>query len=68
MTPFFWIALALLVLNAVPAVVSFVLYLGSGDDLWQERAVRFYRWSVLVVLITFNITIFKHIVVTIINW
>ena len=68
MTPFLWFALALLVLNAVPAVVSFALYLSSGDDRWQERAVRFYRWSVLVVLTTFNITIFKHIIVTIINW
>ena len=68
MTPFLWIALALLLLNAVPALVSFALYLGSGSAVWLERALRFYRWSVLVVLTTFNITIFKHIIVTIINW
>ena len=68
MTPFLWVALVLLALTAVPAVVSFVFYLSSGIDLWQERAVRFYRWAVLVVLITFNITIFKHIILTIIHW
>ena len=68
MTPFFWIALLLLVATAGLAIVSFALYLGSGMALWQERAVRFFRWAVLVVLATFNITIFKHIVVAIIHW
>ena len=68
MTAFYWIALALFVAAAVPAVVMFALYLGSGNDLLRERAVRFYRWAVLVVLITFNITIFKHIILTIIHW
>lgn len=64
MTPFLWIALALLVLTGVPAAVSFALYLTSGSDLWQARAVRFWRWAVLVVLITFNVTIFKHVFIT----
>ena len=68
MTPFLWLALVLFVLCAVPAVVSFALYLSSGIDLWQHRAVRFYRWAVLVVLVTFNFTIFKHIVLTIVHW
>ena len=68
MTPFFWIALLLLVVTGGVAIVSFGLYLGSGMALWQERAVRFFRWSVVVVLATFNVTIFKHIVMTIIHW
>ena len=68
MTPLFWVACALLLLTAVPALVSFVLYLGSGSSLWQERALRLYRWAVLVVLVTFNITIFKHIILTLVHW
>lgn len=64
MTPFLWFAVAMLVLTAVPATVSFALYLGTGIDLWQARALRFWRWAVLVVLITFNVTIFKHVFLT----
>ena len=68
MTRFFWIALLLLALTGGAAIVSFALYLGSGMALWQERAVRFFRWAVVIVLATFNIAIFKRIVLTIIHW
>ncbi len=68
MTPLHWIALALFMAAALPAVVSFMLYLGNGNDLLRERAARFYRWAVLVVLVTFNIAIFKHIILIIIHW
>ena len=68
MTPFFWIALLLLALTGGAAIVSFALYLGSGIALWHERAVRFFRWAVVVVLATFNIAIFKRIVLIIVHW
>lgn len=68
MNAFLWFALALFVLTAVPCVLYFGAYLSSGENRMREIAVRFFRWSSLVVLITFNITIFKHIILTIIHW
>ena len=68
MTLFYWIALSLLVLTGGAAIVSFALYLGSGMALWRERATRFFRLAVVVVLATFNIAIVKRIVLVIIHW
>jgi len=68
MNPFLWFALAVFVLTALPCVLYFGAYLATGEDRFRALALRFYRWSSLVVLITFNITIFKHIILTIINW
>jgi len=65
---FFWFAFALFVLNAVPCVLFFGSYLAGGEDRKRAIAVRFFRWSALVVLTTFNITIFRHIILIIIHW
>ena len=65
MSPFLWFALAVFVLTALPCALYFAAYLARGDDRLRAQALRFYRWSALVVLITFNITIFKHIILTI---
>lgn len=68
MTPFLWFALVLFVLTALPCVLYFGAYLATGEDRTREISVRFFRWASLVVLVTFNISIFKHIILTIINW
>lgn len=68
MTAFLWFAFALFVLTALPCVLYFGAYLASGEDRLRTMAVRFFRWSSLVVLVTFNISIFKHIILIIINW
>ena len=65
---FFWFAFALFVLTALPCVLYFGAYLATGEDRLRTLAVRFFRWSSLVVLVTFNITIFRHIVLIIIHW
>jgi hypothetical protein len=65
MNPFLWFALAVFVAMALPCVLYFGAYLATGKDNLRTLAIRFYRWSSLVVLITFNITIFKHIILTI---
>ncbi len=65
---FFWSAFVLFMLTAVPCVLYFGAYLANGDDRLRAQALRFYRWSALVVLITFNITIFRHIILIIIHW
>lgn len=68
MKVFYWIAGTLFVLVAVPCVIYFGRYLATGDDRMRFVAVRFFRWSSLVVLTTFNISIFRHIILIIINW
>ena len=67
MTPFLWIALAFFVAMALPCALYFGAYLGTGTLRFRLLALRFFRWSSLVVLITFNIEIFKHIVLTILG-
>ena len=68
MNLFLRFALALFVMTALPCVLYFGAYLGTGEDRTRQLAVRFFRWASLVVLVTFNITIFKHIVLIIIHW
>jgi hypothetical protein len=65
MTPFLWFALAVFAATALPCALYFGAYLATGEDRLRAMALRFYRWSSLVVLVTFNITIFKHIILTI---
>jgi hypothetical protein len=68
MNVFLWIAFALFVLTAGPCVLYFGAYLATGEDRLRTLAVRFYRWAALVVLTTFNISIFRHIALIIIHW
>ena len=68
MTVFLWIALVLFLLTALPCVVYFGAYLFTGEAHPRIQAVRFFRWSSLIVLIAFNISIFRHIVLIIIHW
>ena len=55
-------------LTALPSAVYFGTYLFTGEHHPRVQAVRFFRWATLVVLITFNISIFRHIVLIIIHW
>jgi hypothetical protein len=64
MNAFLWFALAVFVATALPCVLYFGAYVATGEDRLRTMALRFYRWSSLVVLITFNITIFKHVILT----
>lgn len=68
MTVFYWIAFVLFVLVAAPCVFFFARYLGTGEDKQRFIAVRFYRWSALIALTTFNVSIFRRIILIIINW
>jgi hypothetical protein len=65
---FLWSALAVFVMMALPCVLYFGAYLATGEDRTREISVRFFRWSSLVVLVTFNISIFRHIILILINW
>ena len=68
MKVFYWIAFVILLTVAIPCVLYFGAYLASGQDRLRLIAVRFFRWSTLVVLTTFNIAIFRHIILILIHW
>jgi hypothetical protein len=68
MTVFYWIASILFLAVAAPCAFFFARYLATGDDRQRFLAVRFYRWAALVALATFNISIFRRIILIIIHW
>jgi hypothetical protein len=54
-------------LGAISAVM-FTIYIVRGDDEWMPRARSFGRWCWAAVLVWFNIEIWRHVVLIIINW
>ncbi|MBN9204377.1 hypothetical protein [Methylibium petroleiphilum] len=68
MTVFWWIVGVLLMGTGGTAAVTFALYVSSGEDRYMDVARAAWRWTIVFALGAFNITIFKHIVLTLINW
>ncbi len=58
----FWIGGALLLLTASAAALCLVLHLSTGEPVPLARARVLVRWSVVVVLATFNGWIFDRVV------
>jgi cytochrome b subunit of formate dehydrogenase len=58
----FWISGVLVVLLAVPSAFFFALHLSTGEPVPLVRARALYRWTVVVVLGTFNIVIFGRVI------
>ena len=61
MRAMFWISGVLAVLLAVPSAFFFALHLSTGESAPLVRAKALYRWTVVVVLGTFNIVIFTRV-------
>jgi hypothetical protein len=57
----FWISGVLLALTAVPAAFFFSLHISTGEHEPLVRAKALYRWSVVIVLGTFNYWIFSRV-------
>lgn len=64
---FFWILGGLFALAALPAVFYFVLYLLRGDDILRERAHKFFAWAKLIFLLAFNLGIWGHVLVALLQ-
>jgi hypothetical protein len=64
---FFWIFGTLFALMAVPSVFYFVLFLLRGDDILRVRALKFYRWALVIFLFAFNVGIYGHIVIALLQ-
>lgn len=64
---FLWTLGVLFAFAAVPATFYFVLYLLRGDDILRDRAQKFYVWAKLIGLLAFNIGIWGHVVVALLQ-
>lgn len=62
MIVFYWIAGIAFGLTALPAAFFFALYIISGEDGCQRRAVKCYRWASTIFLFSFNVILWKHVI------
>ncbi len=67
MSVFWWGAAALLGVCGIAALVGWAGYLASGDDRWRDFAVRSGHWLLVALLAAFNITVFKHLIETLLG-
>lgn len=64
MTVFWWIAGIALAITAGGATISFLLYIIRGEDRFLEVARKFKHWVIVIALLTFDVAIFKHVILT----
>jgi hypothetical protein len=62
-----WIAVTLTALTAVPAAVYLLWFVFTDEPLAMARARACFRWTQVVVLLSFDVLIFTHIVRTLIE-
>ncbi|WP_140625958.1 hypothetical protein [Methylibium rhizosphaerae] len=62
MTIVYWAAIVLLSLTLLVSGLCFVVNLITDDRDWYRRARAWFRWALVVVLATFNIAIFRHLI------
>jgi hypothetical protein len=67
MIVFYWVVGIALVLLFATSAFNFVVYLGSGEHVPRERAVRFWRHTALLGLTSFDILLFKYVITTFIS-
>lgn len=59
---FYWSAATLFGFTLLAAGLCFVINLVTDDRDWFRRARFWFRWTTVVVLASFNIAIFRHII------
>jgi hypothetical protein len=57
----FWISAIGTLLTLAPSMLYWGVYASTGEALARQRAVAFFRFSVVIVLGTFNIWIFTRV-------
>ena len=62
-----WSAVTLTALTAFPALVYLLWFVFTDEPLALARARAFFRWTQVVVLFSFDVLIFTHIVRTLID-
>ena len=61
MTYVFILSAVLIVLTLAASALYWSVYAGTGENVARLRAVSFFRWTVVIVLGTFNIWIFTRV-------
>jgi hypothetical protein len=62
-----WVAFVLLVLTVVPSVLYYFAWLATGEPACKHRAALFYRWAVMVVLMSVIVVVYTRVVRTLIE-
>jgi hypothetical protein len=68
MTVFSWIMGVLLAITGGLSLLSFVVYVSAGIDVWLKRAKLLRHWAYLVSLLWFNVWIWGTVVMIIVRW
>jgi len=68
MTVIRWILGIISAILASGTVLAFVLFIISGVDLWVKRARNWRRLTSALLLFWFNLELWRHILLIIINW
>ena len=64
---FWWIAGSIFMVSFAASTGAWMAYVFSGEDRYQDIARGAWRWTVVLGLGIFNITIFKHIIGTLLS-
>ena len=68
MSVFRWIIGVWVVMMGSAAALSFLIFIGTGIDLWVKRARMFRHWTFAAVMFWFNFEIWRRVVLVIVNW
>ena len=68
MTAFRWIIGVIAAVLAAGSLLSFVVFISSGIDVWVERARSLRRGTSAALLLWFNVEVWGSVVMTIIRW
>ena len=68
MTVFRWIIGVIAALLAAGSLLSFVVFISTGIDVWVARARSLRRGTSAALLLWFNVEIWRSVVMVIVNW
>jgi len=68
MTVFRWIIGVIAAVLAAGSLLSFVVFISTGIDMWVERARSLRRGTSAALLLWFNVEVWGSVVMTIIHW
>ncbi len=68
MTVFRWIIGIIAAVLAAGSLLSFMVFISTGIDVWVERARSLRRGTSAALLLWFNVEVWGSVVMTIIRW
>jgi hypothetical protein len=68
MTVFRWLIGSVAGLFAAGSLLAFVLFLGTGIDVWLKRTRHWRRLAWAAALFWFNVEIWRRVVLLLVNW